>query len=243
MEARILITGASTGIGAAAARDMAPGNTLFLHYNSSEREAGEVAAAVREAGGTPHLLQADLSQKHGPRRLAEQMEELTDGLELLVNNAGGLVKRESIDEIEWDTIEEIFTLNAFSTFMVTKLMLPLLRGGHRPQIINMTSVAMRNGSPSALMYAASKGAVDTFTRGVAKALAPQIRVNAIAPGVISTPFHEKYTAREHLEQFRTNTPLQRLAEPEEIARAVRYLYDSTFLTGATIDINGGLFMY
>jgi len=211
MQARILITGTSTGIGAATAREMAPGNTLCLHYNSSEREA-------------------------------DQLHQLTDGLELLVNNAGGVVQRESIEEIEWETIEEIFTLNAFSTFMVTKLVLSLLRAGHHLQIINMTSVAMRTGSPSAVMYAASKGAVDTFTRGIAKSLAPHIRVNSIAPGLIVTPFHEKYTSEEQLEQFRAQTPLQRFAEPAEIARAVRYLYDSTFLTGATIDVNGGMYM-
>ncbi len=237
-----MITGASTGIGAATAREMAAGNTLFLHYNSSEREVGEVAVAVSEAGGTPHLLQADLSNKHGPERLAEQLGELTDALDLLVNNAGGLIKREGLEEIEWDTMEEIFTLNAFSTFMVTKLLLPALRAGYHPQIINMTSVAMRNGAPNALMYGASKGAVDTFTRGIAKSLAPQIRVNAIAPGVITTPFHEKYTSEEQLEAMRRNTPLQKFAEPAEIARAVRYLYESEFLTGATIDVNGGMYM-
>ncbi len=242
MAARILITGASTGIGAATAREMAPGNTIFLHYNTSEREAGEVAVAVKEAGGTPHLLQADLSEKRGAELLAEQMNGLTDALDLLVNNAGGIVKRETLDEMEWDTMVETFTLNAFSTFMVTRWMLPLLRAGRRPQVINVTSVAMRTGSPTAIMYASSKGAVDTFTRGAAKTLAPQIRVNAIAPGVIATPFHDKATSPDQFEQFKAATPLQIVGPPEEVAQAVRFLHESSFITGATIDVNGGMHM-
>ncbi|MFW6223278.1 MAG: SDR family NAD(P)-dependent oxidoreductase [Spirochaetota bacterium] len=109
--------------------------------------------------------------------------------------------------------------------------------------MNDTSItASRTGSPNATIYAASKGAVDAFTRGAARALAPDIRVNAVAPGVILTPFHDKYTPDEQLEKFREATPLGEFVGPEEIAHTVRYILDSRFLTGSTIDINGGMFM-
>jgi 3-oxoacyl-[acyl-carrier protein] reductase len=106
----------------------------------------------------------------------------------------------------------------------------------------MSSVAMRHGAPTATVYGASKAAVDSFTRGIAKELAPQIRVNAVAPGVILTPFHDKVTAPEKLEEFRKNNPLQKNGEAIHIAMAVKFLIDNDFINGETIDINGGLFM-
>ena len=102
---------------------------------------------------------------------------------------------------------------------------------------------MRSGSPSVAVYAASKGALDTFTRGLASALAPKIRVNAIAPGVIDTPFHEKVTAPEKMKEFKESIPLNILGEPRHIAEAVQFLINNEFMTGATLDINGGVSMY
>ena len=101
---------------------------------------------------------------------------------------------------------------------------------------------MRFGAPSATLYAASKSAIDSYTRGAARELAPKIRVNAIAPGVILTPFHERYSTAERLEAMRSNTPLGEHGESEHIASAVRFLIENTFITGETIDINGGMFM-
>ncbi|MFP4373223.1 MAG: SDR family NAD(P)-dependent oxidoreductase [Spirochaetaceae bacterium] len=242
MAKTILITGGSTGIGAATSKELAEGNTILIHYNSSKQPAEEVAAAVEHGGGTAHLFQADLTTEAGCRDLAEQVGKTVDHLDVLVNNAGGLVKRQEVWELEWDMMETIFALNTFSTMMMTRLMVPMLRKGTRADIINMTSIAMRTGSPTATIYAASKGAVDAFTRGAARALAPDIRVNAVAPGVILTPFHDKYTPDEQLEKFREATPVGEFVGPEEIARTVRYILDSRFLTGSTIDINGGMFM-
>jgi 3-oxoacyl-[acyl-carrier protein] reductase len=242
MSRTILVTGGSTGIGAATCTELAEGNTVLIHYNSSKTPAEEVAKTVEEAGGTAHVFQADLTTEAGCRSLAGQVEKIVDHLDVLVNNAGGLVKRQQVWELEWEMMEHIFALNTFSTMMMTRLMVPLLRNGTQANIINLTSIAMRTGSPTATLYAASKGAIDSFTRGAAKALAPDIRVNAIAPGVILTPFHDKYTPDEQLEKFRQATPVGEFVGPEEIARTVSYILGSRFLTGSTIDINGGMFM-
>lgn len=242
MGQNILVTGGSTGIGAATCKELAAGNTILIHYNSSKRPAEEVATAVENAGGTAHLFQADLTSEAGCQALADAVSEKVDRLDVLINNAGGLEQRQQVWEIEWDMMEHIFALNTFSTMKMTSLMVPLLRASDRANIINMASVAMHTGSPTATPYAASKAAVHTFTIGAAKALAPDIRVNAVAPGVILTPFHEKFTPAEQLEKFRQATPVGEFVGPEEIAHTIRYILDSRFLTGATLDVNGGMVM-
>ena len=109
-------------------------------------------------------------------------------------------------------------------------------------MINVTSVAIRHGAPTATIYGACKAALDSFTRGAAKELAPDIRVNAVAPGVIDTPFYERYSTPERLQKFRENTPLNRIGEAEHIAHAIRFLVENTFVTGESVDVNGGIFM-
>lgn len=239
---QILITGASTGIGAATARELAEGNTVYIHYNHSEDEARAVAEEVSRRDGTPELLKADLSTDDGCVQLAEQVKERTDSLDLLVNNAGGLLARHSIEETTWEIAQASFELNVFSAMRLTALLTPLVKKGQEPLIIYITSVAARTGSPSATTYASAKGALDTYTRGVAKALAPDVRVNAISPGIIFTPFHEKSTSDEQLQKFLNAIPLERGGEPEEIARAVRFIMETPFMTGETVDINGGMYM-
>lgn len=242
MSRTILITGASTGIGAATALELASENVVILHYNQSYEATVAVAKAVREKGGVPHMVQADLMTEGGCRQLMVEVVQLTDHLDVLVNNAGGLVKRQGVSELDWEVMAQIFALNTFSTMLLTRLSIPFLKKGEDPSIINMTSVAMRSGAPTATVYGASKGAVDSFTRGSARELAPHIRVNAIAPGVIVTPFHEKYTTPERMERFKELAPLKEHGTSEQIARAVRFLVENRFITGETIDINGGLFM-
>ena len=242
MSKHILITGASTGIGAETARVLADGNTIFVHYHSSPKPAEEVAAAVNNAGGSAIVIQADLSKEDGCRDLVQAVSSNTDKLDVLVNNAGGLIKRQGVQEYEWNLMEEIFALNTFSTMMVTSLCIPLLEKGKDPSIINLTSVAMRHGAPTATIYGASKAALDSFTRGIAKELAPAIRVNAVAPGVIVTPFHEKVSTPEQLEAWREGNPLKRNGDAIHIAETIKFLINNDFVNGETIDINGGLFM-
>lgn len=242
MSKTLLITGASTGIGASAAVEFAPGNLIFAHYNRSEGETREVAEKVRDLGGDAILVQADLTSEEGCKKLYKQVSKKTGALDVLINNAGGLIRRETVDRVEWKSMIEIFSLNTFSTMMMTRLCIPLLKKGEDPSIVNITSIAMRNGAPTATIYGASKGAVDSFTRGSARELAPDIRVNAVAPGVIPTPFHEKYSTPERLEIFRENTPLKHHGTSVQIARAIRFLVENDYITGETIDVNGGLFM-
>lgn len=239
---RMLITGASTGIGAATAKLLAHKNELILHYNSSEEEAEEVAAFVEKQGGKGYLIQADLSTEKGTKLLFDKCANQFDSLDVLINNAGSLVERKTAGELEWDLMEYSFRLNVFSVMKLSSLCLPLLEKGEDPQIINITSIAMRHGSPTATIYGATKGALDSFTRGLASEMAPAIRVNAVAPGVIATPFHERFSTPERMEKFRESTPLKRNGKPRHIATAIRFLLENDFITGETIDVNGGLFM-
>jgi 3-oxoacyl-[acyl-carrier protein] reductase len=242
MAKTILITGASTGIGAATARLLGAENRIFVHYHSSAAEAGRTAQAVTAQGGEAVLLQADLSTERGCRDLLAAVAARTDRLEALVNNAGGLIRRTPVRELGWELMLQTFALNVFSTMMVSRLSIPLLEKGANPSIVNISSIAIRTGAPSATIYGAAKGAVDVFTRGLAKELAPAIRVNAVAPGFIRTPFHDKVSTPELLESSRQNTPLKRLGEAGHIAEAIRFLIEADFITGETIDVNGGLFM-
>ena len=238
----ILITGASTGIGAATATTLAEGNTVFIHYNSSKEKAQAVAGEVDGLGGTPLLVQADLSTEQGCRTLMSFVEEKVDHLDLLVNSAGGMVARESVEEISWLTMEKIFALNVYSAMMVTSLAVKMLKKGADPSVVFLTSVAQRHGAPTATVYGASKSALDSFTRGIAKELSPYIRVNAVAPGVIVTPFHDNVSTAEKLEQFRQACPLQKNGEATHIAQTIKFLMENDFIHGETIDVNGGIFM-
>lgn len=238
----IVITGASTGIGAATAKELAAGNTIYIHYNRSAEEAEKVAEEVTQKAGTPVLIQADLSNEEGCQKLADEVASRTNTLDVLVNNAGGILHRHAIEDTTWKIAYDTFALNLFSAMRVTALLLPLLRKRETANIINITSVAARNGSPTAVTYASAKGALDTYTRGLAKGLAPAIRANAIAPGIILTPFHDKATPDEQLEKFMNATPLGYAGTAEEIAGAVRFILETPFLTGESLDINGGMNM-
>lgn len=214
-----------------------------MHYNSSEEAAREVAESVESLGGSAHLLQADVSTQAGCDELVSQVQAAADSLDALVNNAGGMVQRHAIDDgLEWDLIDRIFTLNTHSTIYLTTRLLPLLRAGSDPCVVNMTSIAQRHGAPTATIYGAAKSAIDSFTRGTAKELAPDIRVNAVAPGVIETPFHDRYSTPEQMRTFAERTPLKRNGNADHIARAVAFVLDNDFVTGETIDVNGGMFM-
>lgn len=242
MSKAILITGASTGLGAETARHVAAGNQIFVHYRASGKAAEKVAADVEAKGGKAQLVQADLSKEAGCLSLFEAVAAKTDKLDLLVNNAGGLIKRQTAREYEWRLMEETFALNTFSAMMVTSLFIPMLEKGEDPCIVNISSVAIRHGAPTATIYGASKAALDSFTRGLAKELAPGIRVNAVAPGVIITPFHDKVSSPEQIETWRKACPLQRNGDPVHVAQAIKFIMENDFLNGETIDVNGGLFM-
>ncbi|MEZ5826211.1 MAG: SDR family oxidoreductase [Geminicoccaceae bacterium] len=236
---RILVTGASRGIGAAAARAFADaGAHLALHYN---RDPGEANGIVHTC-----LLQGDFTRMADVDRVVEEAIRHLGGLDVLVNNAGHMVARTPLGEMRDADIDAIFDLNARSVIVACRQALPALEasGG---SIINVTSIAARNGgSAGSSLYASSKGFVSTFTRSLATELAPRgIRVNAVSPGVIETYFHDVYSTPDKLEAARQRTPLQRLGSPEDCAGAFLYLASPTlggYVTGQIIEVNGGSLM-
>ncbi len=240
---RAIVTGASTGIGRAIAIALArAGADVAIHYGSSRKEADETARAVESHGRRAVLVQADFRDPTAAGKAVEAaVQALGAPIDILVINAGSLVRRSAVEEMDAELWQEVIALNLSSVFFATKAALPYLGDGAR--IVNVSSVAARHGGgPGAFAYAAAKGGVMTLTRGLAKELASRnIRVNAIAPGVIETPFHDKFSTPEQLETFRKGIPLGRLGTSEECAGAVLYLVSplASYVTGQSIDINGG----
>ena len=244
----VFISGASTGIGAAAARAFAArGAHVVVHYNSSKEEAEAVAAEVRAAGSKAVTIGADVRDTAAINAAITKAVEQMGRIDVLINNAGALVKRAPLETVTDELFDEIININARSVVAFTRAVIPVMRGQGGGNIINVTSVAARHGGgPGALIYAASKGFVSTITRGMAKELlADKIRVNAVAPGVIMTPFQERFTTPEQLEGFRKTIPMGRIGDPDECSGAFLYLASdqmSGYVTGQIIDVNGGQYM-
>ena len=241
-----LVTGASTGIGAAIAIAFAKaGARLVIHYNNSAAEAKKVAAEVSSCGGgDPLLVKADVLDGQAITDMVRAVNGRFGRIDILVNNAGGLLGRYSVEDMSDEGYERVMELNVGSTFRVSRSVIPVMKKSGGGAIINMTSVAARNGgSDGATLYATSKAAVSTLTRGMAKELAPhKIRVNAIAPGIILTPFHDKYTSPEALKKLIASIPLGRGATAEEVAGPALFLASeqlSSFITGEILEVNGG----
>jgi 3-oxoacyl-[acyl-carrier protein] reductase len=243
-----LVTGASTGIGAAVARGFgAQGMKVAVHYNQSEGPAKEVAAAIRASGGEALLVQADVRDSDAIQKSVQQVAQVFGRIDVLVNNAGSLVKRVPIAEFSDELFDEVLHINARSMLAFCREAVPLMRKSGGGSIINVTSVAARHGGgPGAFLYAGAKGFVSTATRGLAKELVgDKIRVNAVAPGVIVTPFHDRFSTAQMLESFKGTIPMGRLGTADECVGAFLYLASeslSGYLTGQIIEVNGGQYM-
>jgi 3-oxoacyl-[acyl-carrier protein] reductase len=243
---RALITGAARGIGRAIAEALsAAGADVFIHYNKSEAQAKEVVAALEKQGRRAYMGGGDLTDSHQVKSLFEKVQSQWDGLDILVNNTGDLVKRTKIADFTDDLLDYVVKLNFHSAVYVTRAAIPLLRKGKDPSIINLSSVAAHNGGANgSTIYAATKGAIHTYTRGLAKELAPEIRVNGISPGVALTDFHRIHNTPEILANIAAGTPLKRLGTAEDHGAAAVLLAGKggSFITGEVIEINGGLWL-
>lgn len=242
----VLVTGASTGIGAACAKAFgALGCKVAVHYNSSKAAAMALAEAVELAGGEAMVVQGDLRVSAECERIVAETAKRFTRIDVLINNAGALVKRVPITDVSDEIFDDIVGLNVRSMMMCTKYAVPhMTRGGC---IINLTSIAARNGGgPGASLYAGSKGFVSTATKSLAKELVGRkIRVNAVSPGVITTPFHDKFSTPEQLETMRLTIPMARLGMADECVGAFIYLASeklSSYVTGQIIEVNGGQYM-
>lgn len=243
----VLITGASTGIGAALARAYAAQKCrVALHYNASRAPAETVARTIRDDGGEVFLVQGDFSIPADVERVVEESARNFGRLDGLVNNAGGMLGRVAYadqDEAQYDAVMD---LNARSVLTASRKAIPWLkrRGGF---IINTTSIAARNGAGGgAGLYGSSKAFVSNVTRGMAKELIGfGIRVNAVAPGTILTPFHERYSSAEQIKAMVATIPQGRAGAPEDCVGAYLFLSSdllSGYIIGQVIEVNGGQLM-
>ena len=242
-----VVTGASTGIGAAAAKLLAKrGSQVVVHYRSSAAEAQGVVDAIEEAGGSAFSVQADLSRPESAKQLIDKVLGRTKRIDLLVNNAGSMLSRHKLLDVSDEFWDEVFETNCSSVFRLTRTVaLPMIQQGGGA-IVNVASVAARNGGSIGIIpYASAKAAVLCMTKGLAKELIQSgIRVNAVNPGVIDTPFHERFTSPEQMKALIANIPQGRTGKSEEIASVIAFLAsdEASHIVGETIEVNGGIWM-
>ncbi|WP_323770972.1 3-oxoacyl-ACP reductase family protein [Antarctobacter sp.] len=236
-----IVTGGGRDIGRACAmRLAAEGANVAISYFASDSGASSAVDEIRANGGKAFSLQGDLTTAEGVGALMAETIRAFGGIDILVNNTGGLIARKTVSEMPLDHWQAVMDLNLTSTFLMVKACLAHMTSG---AIVNIASQAGRDGGgPGAIAYATSKGAVMTMTRGLAKELGPKIRVNALCPGMIDTDFHNIHTKDEVRRNVEAATPVKRQGTSEDVANLVCFLAsdDAAFITGANVDINGGM---
>jgi 3-oxoacyl-[acyl-carrier protein] reductase len=240
-----LITGASSGIGALTAKVFADlGARVALGYHRNQKGAAQVCDDIAKAGGK--AIAIHVRQTTAIHALVKQVTGELGPIDILVNNAGSLVKRVPILELTEEIWADIMDLNLKSAVVCSQAVAPGMIERRSGAIINVVSIAGRNGGgPGAGPYASAKGGLISFTKSLAKELAPHgVRVNAVSPGVIDTPFHEVFSTPEMIQNFVKGIPLGRVGKPEECATVIAFLASeaASYIAGETIEVNGGQLM-
>ncbi|MEP4891543.1 MAG: SDR family oxidoreductase [Aliiglaciecola sp.] len=237
-----IVAGGGRDIGAACAVELASrGASVLITYHASATRAQETVAKITDAGGKAVAVQADLTEQSSVDKTIKTALDEFGAIDCLVHVSGGLVDRKKITEMDLAHWKNVLDVNLTSLFLMSQAVIPHMKPGST--IVTFSSQAARDGGGGgAIPYATSKGAVSTFTRGLAKELGPDIRVNSVCPGMISTGFHDTFTP----DAVRTNvagaTCIKREGTSEEVAKLVGFLADddSSYMTGNNVDINGGL---
>src|SRR5688572_10216059 len=242
-----LITGASSGIGRATAELLAEcGAAVAINYRQNEEGAEKARAAIEAKGGRAMAIQADVTRAADVRQLVSRAAQQLGPIDILVNNAGSLVERLKLMELTEERWDYVMDLNLNSAFLCAQAVAPSMMERKDGAIINVSSIAGRNGGAlGSIHYSTAKGGLITFTKGLAKELAPHnVRVNAVSPGVIQTHFHEQFSTPEMMQAYCKNIPLGRVGTPAEVAGVIAFLASdaAAFLVGETIEINGGMLM-
>ncbi|MEN8835485.1 MAG: 3-oxoacyl-ACP reductase FabG [Polaribacter sp.] len=243
----VLITAGAQGIGEAITKHfIAQGANVAIHYFSSADTANELVELAKCKKVKAVAVKGDLTKDEDANHLIEETINALGGLDILINNAGSLVARNLLEDMPTDFWHKVMDINLTSMMLVTRAAEPYLSKNANSSIVNLASLAGRKGGhPGSLAYATSKGAILTFTRALATEYgAKGIRVNAVAPGLIlGTLFHDTHTTKESAANTIAGIPIERAGNPDDVARAVLYLaseFDG-FITGATLDINGGIY--
>jgi 3-oxoacyl-[acyl-carrier protein] reductase len=239
-----IVTGGGRDIGRSVSiRLAAEGAQVLVVYCNDEKSAQETVATIKQQGGRALVHRADLCQGADASSMVDAARKaFGERIDVLVNNAGGLVARKTLADMDEAFFDHVLTLNLKSTFLVTKAVLPHLKEG--AAIVNLASQAARDGGGmGASAYATAKGGVMSFTRAMAKELGPRgIRVNALCPGMITTSFHDTFTKPEVRQAVAAATPLRREGQADELANVIVFLAsgEAAFINGACLDVNGGL---
>ena len=243
----VLVTGASRGIGAATATlAAAQGYSVCVNYRQRRDDANTVVSAIETAGGQAIAIQADISAEADVVRMFDECEERLGRVSALVNNAGILETQARLESMDAARLQRVFSTNIIGTFLCAREAVRRMstkHGGAGGAIVNVSSMAARLGAPREYVdYAASKGAIDTFTIGLASEVAEEgIRVNAVRPGLIYTEIHASGGEPGRVDRVKTAVPMKRGGTPDEVARAILWLLsdDASYTTGSFLDVSGG----
>jgi NAD(P)-dependent dehydrogenase (short-subunit alcohol dehydrogenase family) len=243
----LLVTGASRGIGATTALLAgARGFHVCVNYLRNSSAAEKVVTSIRDGGGTAIAVQSDVSNENDVLRLFDLATQQLGPITALVNNVGIVERQTRLDQIDGARLQRVFSTNVFSSFLCAREAVRRMStryGGQGGAIVNVSSAASRIGSPNEYIdYAASKGAIDTLTLGLAKEVEEEkIRVNAVCPGIIYTEIHADSGEPNRVERVKSSIPMQRGGQPEEVANAILWLLseEASYVTGAVLDVTGG----